>query len=475
MTSPHRPAALPWHPVSVEVKQTGDTRAGVAATRPIFIALCLYLLVQAYTIPVLPFGPSWAIWPTLPDLVSGLLLVTALLTRPPVGAVSQTNRSLLWGLLAIYGGALISFLTGVWYNTIFNLDTWTLLARGVQYGAAQLYRLALFLIVFWITAHIPLTTQRWRALKIIITFVLVVVCVGVMLTYLGVVPMSLPVSHLPADPGLSGPWADFHELAEDNLSAGWGTISYSHAYLAAHVLLLLALRLYLARGRQPLLDGLLIILANVAVFLSESRAGLAAALLFTGLYLLRRPALVLLVILLLGVLVIAPFAGGSLPFELQSDTLERSLSLLQPQRDPDLSGRTAIWRERIRFLNDRPLRWLTGVGFGRVAETGDDAHMLYLHIILETGIIGLMAFCALAAYVLRALWERRHEARPIFLVTIALLVASLTQETFYPVVSQGSFLGFYLATLALIFARRPGEQQPTAHAHERIVAPWTSS
>ena len=43
-----------------------------------FLGLCLYLISQAYLIPLWPQGPSWAVWPRVADFAGGLMAAACL-------------------------------------------------------------------------------------------------------------------------------------------------------------------------------------------------------------------------------------------------------------------------------------------------------------------------------------------------------------------------------------------------------------
>jgi hypothetical protein len=88
--------------------------------------------------------------------------------------------------------------------------------------------------------------------------------------------------------------------------------------------------------------------------------------------------------------------------------------------------------------------------------------MLYLHIVSELGAAGLALYLVLFASILGALRRLDVAGRPLLWGTVALLFASLTQETFYPVPSQGYFLGFYLCAVAIALRRQFGEHGAAA-------------
>ena len=104
-----------------------------------------------------------------------------------------------------------------------------------------------------------------------------------------------------------------------------------------------------------------------------------------------------------------------------------------------------------------PLRWIIGAGFGTSAgETGND-NILYLQIINETGALGLAAFMFVIGEICRQFYRAGPSSRPMLFGTIAILVASLAQETLYPVPAMGQFIAFYTFCLAL--AIRPALRQ----------------
>jgi hypothetical protein len=99
---------------------------------------------------------------------------------------------------------------------------------------------------------------------------------------------------------------------------------------------------------------------------------------------------------------------------------------------------------------------LLGSGFG--AASGKNAHLLYLQIVYEVGLIGLAVFAGLIYKVLSYLKFYERGIRPIYWATIAFLLSGLSQETFYPVPSFGHFLGFYLCSLAIALRLREADE-----------------
>lgn len=405
-----------------------------------FFALCGYLLSQVFTIPILAIGPSWAVWPTLSDFAVGWLFLTFAFTPQSLGVISRAGKTVSRGLMFIFGASILS------YCFVFILFS-GLIAQplrsslGVSFGAFSLYRLAQFFLVFWATARIPLTPERITTLRYIVSLVFVVLCVGIGLTYFSIVPPSVLCRHLPWDSPASGPWRGYALSTE-----GLGAVGYNHGYVALQVVMFLSLAIHLNLGRKSVLDYIFLLACILACFLSGSRAGLATSLVFAVALFAKNPmGVVLFAITVSGAALTVPADW----FSTLEATTERQLTLAQANEPENLSGRTYLWRFRLAFLNEDPIRWIIGSGFGSTMESGEYAHMLYLTLVVENGLIGLGVFLFLTY---RVLWYlRRHESgvQPILWVTIAFLFSSITQENFYPIASFGHFLGLYLCALAI--------------------------
>jgi apolipoprotein N-acyltransferase len=113
-----------------------------------------------------------------------------------------------------------------------------------------------------------------------------------------------------------------------------------------------------------------------------------------------------------------------------------------------------IWGDKLYYIKENPSVLILGLGWGRMGETGANAHMLPLQILMETGVIGLAFFFFLMRSLLRALWNSGEIGQSLALATLGLLVTSAAQEVFYPIPSMGSFLGVFLALCGLAAAAR---------------------
>jgi hypothetical protein len=367
-------------------------------------------------------------------------------------APSSANQSIFKYLFFLFISSTI--------NYVFHLLT-TEATRGTIFGLYQVYRLAQFIFVFWFTAHIPFSPYRLAILKWISTLVLLIVSIGIILTFFSIVTTSTLAGHLPQDIAVSGPWF----LYSIHNEAG-GTIGYNHAYPAVQILVLLALRLYLSSDQKSKYTIPLLILSLFSVFLTGSRAGFAAAVFFMAIFLFKSGGFVqyyLFSVFALVISILLMQVDFVIP-DYMDDLTRRQATILEANDTENLSGRADIWDDRIEFLNQEPLRWIFGTGFGSAAESGNNGHMLFLHIIVETGLIGLVIFLYLFGKIIFSLSRYEIGVQPILLVTIALLFSSITQESFYPVPALAHFLGFYFFCLAVALRKSQykisNEEQP---------------
>ncbi len=416
---------------------TMDTRS----TRLPFFGVCLYIASQAFQIPLIALGPSWAVWPVLSDAAVGVMLVAWLTGARRLRMRSPANREVYRWLLLICGVTAVEFiLLSVWGSVTGVADD----SRTTDFGMYQVFRLVEFVLVFRVAAGLPITRRRGRVLSLVADVTLVLTVLGIVGTYTGLLPTPLLVRHLPSDRATAGPWV--------TLSMGqWyeaGTIGYNHSYVAVQLVMLAGLSISLRPKRNTVMETLAVTVATAGVFLSASRAGMAAALFLLIAYLFRRPAALLIAVTAFA-LVFSAFSGylGQLGIGV-AETTERQLTLQRPLDPENLSGRGGIWQDSLAFLMDEPIRWIIGAGPGSAVLSGNNAHMLFLQIIMESGIVGLAVFCYVLYLVMSRLYRFERGAKAIFWTTGALLISSFTQETLYPVPSMGHFLGLYLMAVA---------------------------
>ena len=429
-----------------QIDSVRQSKIKIRQTSCLFFALCCYLFSQAYTIPIAAVGPSWAIWPCLSDLAIGLIVLSFLFCKSYSVPASNPNRQIFLLLIFVFLGAMLSY---VYYLNF--LQDWN--SNGVKIGIFQLYRLVEFTLLFWITTKIPLTPERIKTMSRIVDTVLILVCIGIFLTYFRIVALSAVTAHLPP----VGAWIFYEGYGRTGAGKGLGFVGYNHAYTAAQVTLLLGLRIHLSLNQKnTLVNNLFAVMSVIAAFLSESRSGLGAILVYIIIYwsydLKYLFKLSYISLFLFSITSVIGLQASLLESE-DNKVLQRQKTLFEAGNKNNLSGRDEIWMQRIDYLYEQPSRWIHGAGFGAAADSGDNAHMLPLHIILETGIVGLLMFFLLFSNILKCLYQNELGTKPIFWVTVCLLISSISQETFYPVAAFGHFLGFYLSSVAIVLRK----------------------
>lgn len=404
------------------------------------MGLGLFLLAQCFTLPLAAVGPSWTLWPTLPDMVLWATGLCAAFYSKPVSSAPQ--RQLWHGLLYLFGMSVSAFAVLFIYND-------PLLATELRFGAFAIYRLLQVLLAFWVASRLDYTQALFARWRIWATVAFCVTCGGVIITAFSGVPIKFLSQHLPHGLGVSGPWESYY-LYQDT---GLGFVGFNHGYIPLQVMLLGALVIYLneqlgRRGGEWVLG-----LALAASFLSNARSGLIACLVFAALQLLRAPLR-------------AAFAGGGvgavgllLWLWLKPDltsTAARQATIFDATDSTNLAGRTDIWQSIFTELLREPVRLLIGSGLGStVINKGNNAHNMMLQILFETGIAGLVNVGGFFTLLLVLLVRAGPQAQVIVNVTAGFLVSSLTQETFFPNVAFGSFLPLYALVVAVVLARKP--------------------
>jgi hypothetical protein len=309
-------------------------------------------------------------------------------------------------------------------------------------------RVIQFLTAFIITMKIPLDGQRVEILRKVTVFACLVSSAGVVLVYFQLLPLEWIAPMIPNNKVTAGPWFEYLRFSgRTDLHLGFGFTSYNHAYTALQIILTLGLALHLSNKRD-FLSIAMICLALVGTFLSGSRAGLASLCLFVSIQLFKNPLIVLIAGLSIVSLwpVVEPLVGES---------LNRHEALVSGSIDDDsTNGRVSVWLDYIKYLNQEPIRWVIGCGLGssidiKESSPANAAHLMPLQVVAELGMLGLIVFTIVAAYILQNLWFVPDNNTTMFWCALSLLLSCASQETFYPMPAMGFFPGFFLVALAV--------------------------
>lgn len=427
-----------------------NRRAAVGAIAKLspwpFLGLCFYLVSQIYLIPILKVGPNWAAWQMPADVAGGAFVLFALLAGGSKVAPPKAGTKIVY-LLSFF------FLAGVVSFVVVTIGmARTEFGKGTGDGIFYLYRTAQMVVLFWAALRIPMTEKRIALLHKIVTVVLAISCILCLASYVGALPGPFLARHLSPSGGVSGPWRAYAV----NDARGLGTIGFNHAYTAAQIVLLVALRMSLGRKRRPVSDTLFILLGLATCFASGSRAGLAAMGFFSLAIFIRNPIYVPFVGILLGVASLFTTPEQLNTKDIQ-DTTDKVSAIFNPQEASQFQARLRIWEYWTTEFQQDPSLLVTGAGFGGSRNYAQVPHMLYLTVLAEFGLMGLAAYLYFTFYVTRNVLKSEVTPKPFFWGIIALLLASFTQETFYPVSAMGHFLCLFFVGVAVILRVRQFE------------------
>ena len=405
------------------------------------LAGSIYLACHAYTIPLFEAGPSWVIWPKLDDFATILLALTVWVFSPRTHLTSHWRafeRSLLWANLFTFASFIFLVVLGGGGE------------REVNTGLFQSLRVAQYSIVFVCFVRIGQGARFVRPMLRVVLAVWAFIFVVSLSCFLGWLRPVTLASHLLGDPASAGAWGKLLFAPAGLLQ---GPLGYSNTYMGCQMTLLGVL-LAFGRRRSTVMRSIVLLLTFIVVFLSGARAALVGFLCASALAALTAKWRILLIV---GATLGLPLLYAVAPprwVDLADSTVRRQEGLTTIGQESSFAERVVIWGDKLYYIKENPSVLILGLGWGRMGETGANAHMLPLQILMETGVIGLAFFFFLMRSLLRALWNSGEIGQSLALATLGLLVTSAAQEVFYPIPSMGSFLGVFLALCGLAAAAR---------------------
>jgi len=171
---------------------------------------------------------------------------------------------------------------------------------------------------------------------------------------------------------------------------------------------------------KPLLAAGGIVFAG-ALILSYSRASIVAVLVACGVFVCLRRIRIgrILAGAAIGVSAAALLVRVALPSFAASywDRIDFSLQYIASRPNGVLSGRLATWTVLTNFIASQPWHAIFGVGYKTLPYThfvGTEviADNTYLSLLVETGLVGLVAFLVLNAFILRAGFRAARSGNP---------------------------------------------------------------
>lgn len=252
--------------------------------------------------------------------------------------------------------------------------------------------------------------------------------------------------------------------------------TFSHAnILAFYLVYVLALILYIWKTQKIRLNGerrfFLVLHALNAmvlmVFTQTRSAWICCALLFFLYGVLRDRRLVVLCLILGGVLTLTPPVRERLA-DLTQGTGQRRSDKLN-----SMAWRMKLWEHSFVEIKKH---WLTGQGLGSFEylspqfgglhrDESAPAHNIYVELLFEAGVFGLIAFVSIFARIMKRLWIRMRARSPdgdgaavVFVYLLGYLFVSFSDNTLY-YLSMNWYLWFFTG---LVLAGDPARRKAVA-------------
>lgn len=321
----------------------------------------------------------------------------------------------------------------------------------------RLVRLFLYFSIFLVIRAIPFDVIRLR----ILIWVFTISCLGqailIFLQEQGVVPIF---------------WS-LKEVAIYGRLYSTGTLGLNHINQVLYMSLGIcaALSLTIIKRKWIILHiafvGFACTLMVYAILVGEARSGLVAlAVILMILAIQFRKIIALILIIPLFVLI-----DASLGLENQAKVAKMWDKDVIQKSAPGLSGvdaiealdapRPKIWGDSLLRLSEDPTFLLIGAGFqnykGLGARGAAAGHNMYLHVLVELGIVGLFIYIAFLLFLFKYIKRRKNECNESIRIKIfgivffgVLLVLGLFNESLYPQRAIMGFMGFALAYLAVV-------------------------
>lgn len=359
----------------------------------------------------------------------------------------QEDRSLLW---------LRRFLIIFIFGTIVSLFSERYL--GMTVIGLRLFRLMGYIWIFFIIRSLWLSKKQLSILLGSIFWVIIFQSLLILLQSTGKIPTLWPEKE------------QYYGIVHT------GTLALNHLNPVLFISVAISAscsRLFLHKTKNIfhlIFFAISILIMIAAMMISMARSAIMAMAIFSicSVIFYKKKAIILILLSLILLIPLQKMSGINIVDQI--DELWYKRVEVKIKGDIDSIGdvdaqRTAIWSNTISELIAHPSCLIFGTGFQNFAYLKEakatSAHQLYLHVLAELGIGGLIIFCFFWISIKNRLKQLGRIGGvtmdsltyPGYMIILAILVIGLVADTFYPARALPGFMGFLLAYLALITHR----------------------
>ena len=420
------------------------------------LLLCLFYLSIIYSIPILPcIYLPWPLWPTLNDFIIYAIVIYIIIKPFNISKIlSHSNiTTKLYISMAGYYILLSIFIFIIIFYAGLSSEYFT---KQLEWGIYRIFKYILFAFVMLFVCNIARGIKILKILNIISIISIVSITSVNLAVYFFNIKLIYIAPHLNLL-SFNNPWVIYKNAS----GLALGTLGYNHVVVGIIISIFIMLY-YISKYKQSMIMDYIIITLSLALAIaSRSRTSMVAILgiilMFTIFKKLKYKYVFIIIILLF---IIVPAFGkygyltssqNNLDMKAHSTktTLMRHLELVDLSNSLNFIARLNIWSDKLEFLNENKLSFISGIGLGGSRIFGEGSHNLYLTYILETGIFGLVLFLLLMYKIIKDSLRNKKDSIYVIIITSMLLLISCFQETFIPGPAFGNVMCLYLATILI--------------------------
>lgn len=300
-----------------------------------------------------------------------------------------------------------------------------------------------------VTAYIIFSDQNWLPYKkSLITFVIILTGFEIMIALSQYISMGADI--LASQREVKGTFSMHHGMLGNMLVIGLGLIAY---------------RFFISEKKMKVIYASCFIVTLLAIIISSARSTILGIGISTFVIVFMKLKIrIKNLITIGGILTVMLTLAYFTPLrELATNSIPTQNAQIT---DHSSYSRLAMWTGAFEIFSKAPLtQKLFGVGIGRYItiqypyfldyeKRASGAHNNFIHVLMETGVVGLFLFLGLFFFLIRSFsrnytTERMRPQVQTF-TTLALLFSGITQETFWFQPAFGAFWLFFISVMSIM-------------------------